>query len=148
MWSKKFFVTVVIFDTHCNWSVRHCFLCGLRVIIHVIRRRMEVYEGQTITFILKNGEKKAIITYCILEFLLILEFFTDDFISFAFFSIFVTFFFSSVVKLRLGSISLPKPTMCITLLNGWVQTNLTLSHFWVATGLESLSTPDEGRRVF
>lgn len=53
---------------------------------------MEVYEGQTITFILKNGEKKAI-TYCILEFLLILEFFTDDFISFAFFSIFVTFFF-------------------------------------------------------
>lgn len=84
---------------------------------------MEVYEGQTITFILKNGEKKAIITYCILEF------FTDDFISFAFFSIFVTFFFSSVVKLRLGSISLPKPTMCITLLNGWVQTNLTLSHF-------------------
>lgn len=83
---------------------------------------MEVYEGQTITFILKNGD-------CILEFLLILEFFTDDFISFAFFSIFVTFFFSSAVKLRLGSISLPKPTMCITLLNGWVQTNLTLSHF-------------------
>ena len=90
---------------------------------------MEVNEGQTITFILKNGGKKAIITYCILEFLLILEFFTDDFISFAFFSIFVTFFFSSAVKLRLGSISLPKPTMCITLLNGWVQTNLTLSHF-------------------
>lgn len=90
---------------------------------------MEIYEGQTIMFILKNGEKKAIITYCILEFLLILEFFTDDFISFAFFSIFVTFFFSSAVKLRLGSISLPKPTMCITLLNGWVQTNLTLSHF-------------------
>ena len=57
-------------------------------------------------------------------------------------------FFSSAVKLRLGSISLPKPTTCITLLNGWVQTNLTLSHFWVATGLESLSTPDEGRGVF
>lgn len=89
---------------------------------------MEVYEGQTITFILKNGEKKAIITYCILEFLLILEFFTDDFISLHFFY-FCYIFFPSAVKLRLGSISLPKPTMCITLLNGWVQTNLTLSHF-------------------
>ena len=54
---------------------------------------MEVYEGQTITFILKNGEKRAIITYCILEFLLILEFFTDDFISFAFF-LFLLHFFS------------------------------------------------------
>lgn len=46
-----------------------------------------------------------------------------------FFLFLLHFFFSSAVKLRLGSISLPKPTMCITLLNGWVQTNLTLSHF-------------------
>ena len=53
---------------------------------------MEVYEGQTITFILKNGEKKAIITFAFWNFYRFWNF-LDDFISFAFFSIFVTFFF-------------------------------------------------------
>lgn len=89
---------------------------------------MEVYEGQTITFILKNGEKKAIITFAFWNFYRFWNFLQMISLVLHFF-LFLLHFFSSAVKLRLGSISLPKPTMCITLLNGWVQTNLTLSHF-------------------